>query len=174
MVHPLKDEILQRFEYIDGKIFVKKAGQWKGLVGEEAGSVRKDGRRIIQIKGKRLFTHQVVWLMFNEDLPAGSIDHKDNNPSNNRIENLRAADESEQQGNKSIQVNNTSGFKGVSSKHSHKSKPWKAYIKHETKTVHLGYFYTAEEAARAYDKAAKEKFGEFALLNFEEDFESVG
>jgi hypothetical protein len=165
----LKEEIRKRFEYCDGKVLVKTSGQWRGIVGEEAGSVRKDGRRIIQIKGKRLFTHQVVWLLFNDELPLGSIDHIDNDQTNNKIENLRAASGSEQQGNKSVQTNNTSGFKGVSfSSKRNNSRPWRAYIKDNGVSVHLGYFISAEEAARAYDTAAKEKFGAFALLNFKE------
>jgi hypothetical protein len=165
---------MERFEYVDGKILVKKAGQWKGKVGEEAGSVRGDGRRIIQIKGVRLFTHQVVWLMFNDDLPDETIDHKNVDCSANEIENLRPATTTEQQGNKKVQSNNTTGYKGVSySDTRNKTKPWRASITDQGKAVHLGYFATAETAAKAYDIAALEKFGNFALLNFKEYIDVV-
>lgn len=174
MKHHLKDEIMERFEYDAGKVIVKKSGQWKGLIGDEAGSLRPDGRRVIQVKNDLLFTHQVVWLMFNDSLPEGTLDHRDTNPTNNRIENLRPATDSEQQGNKKVQKNNTSGYKGVGFRSDIKAKPWKAYIKHEGKSVHLGYFSTAEAAAKCYDEAAKIKFGEFAFLNFKEDTIDVG
>ena len=46
-----------------------------------------------------------------------------------------------------------------------RSRPWKAHISDE-RLIHQGYLSTDEEAAGAYDAAARERFGEFAALNF--------
>jgi len=64
----------------------------------------------------------------------------------------------------SKRVNNSSGFVGVSFRRD-KSK-WEAYINFDGKRTRLGYFKSAEDAAKAYDKAAVEIYGEFAKVNF--------
>lgn len=43
---------------------------------------------------------------------------------------------------------------------------WVARISVDYRRIYLGYFTSAEEAARAYDTAAQQYFGEFAKLNF--------
>lgn len=56
-----------------------------------------------------------------------------------------------------------SGFKGVRVT---KDKKWQAKIQVNKKNIYLGRFRTAEEAARAYDAAARQHFADFAVLNF--------
>lgn len=90
------------------------------------------------------------------------VDHRDGDGLNNQMYNLRVCTSSQNQMNKRVQKNNTSGFKGVFES----GKRWQAAIKVANKRTYLGSFVTPEEAARAYDKAAKELHGEFAYLNF--------
>lgn len=85
------------------------------------------------------------------------IDHRDRNGLNNQRDNLREATKSQNAAN---QVARTGRFKGVSRKH----KKWRAKIQDRV----LGYFQSEEAAARAYDLAALETWGEFARLNFPE------
>lgn len=56
-----------------------------------------------------------------------------------------------------------SGYRGVYA--GYKGK-WNAQISHRQKTVHLGCFTSIDEAAKAYDKKARELFGDYAVLNF--------
>lgn len=92
------------------------------------------------------------------------VDHKNGNGLDNRRENIRIATQSQNMANRRSQANSQSPYKGV-----RKVKlRWRAYIKPNEKPIHLGYFDTAEEAARAYDWAAKRIYGDFALLNFPE------
>ena len=96
------------------------------------------------------------------------VDHINGNGLDNRRSNLRLATRSQNQWN-TKRVNSKTGFKGVSYHNdTRRKKPWMAHITIYDKTRTVGHFYTAEEAARAYDKRAKELFGEFASTNFKQ------
>lgn len=114
-----------------------------------------------------LFAHRAAWMHYYGAVDCDHIDHVDGDVTNNRISNLRAATPSENGGNSTRSKNNKSGFKGVSWVKS--QGKWSAYIKHNRKRIHLGRFYHLEDAARAYDRAALQHFGEFARLNFPEE-----
>lgn len=94
------------------------------------------------------------------------VDHEDHDGLNNRLGNLRRATKAQNAMNcRTLRTNNTSGYKGVA----RYRKKWQAGINLNGKRNHLGNFDTPEEAARAYDRAAVELFGEFACLNFPDD-----
>lgn len=98
---------------------------------------------------------------------AGSdtlVDHADGNGLNNRRCNLRQATVAANCWNSNPRCNTSSRYKGVSW-HKRVGK-WAAAIRLCGRSRHLGYFADEVEAARAYDRAAKEHFGEFARLNF--------
>lgn len=97
------------------------------------------------------------------------IDHINGDPADNRKDNLRFATEINNQRNMCLPRHNTSGFKGVGYRKDRGR--YRAYISLNNKTKHLGYFDNAEDAARAYDKAARFYFGQFACVNFPQEGE---
>jgi hypothetical protein len=105
------------------------------------------------------------------DAPKGTqVDHINGNKLDNRKENLRIANASTNKANDGLRSTNTSGHKGVTkASGSRKRKPWVAQIKVNYEHIHLGYYATTEEAAKAYNEAALKYFGEFAKLNVVEE-----
>lgn len=107
-------------------------------------------------KGRVVSFHRLV-LSF----PKGEqVDHIDGNGLNNTRANLRSCSRRQNRYNSRTNVDNKSGFKGVF---------WDKNARKYRATIskrHLGLFDNAEDAARAYDRAARELFGEFAYLNF--------
>jgi hypothetical protein len=91
------------------------------------------------------------------------VDHRDGNGLNNQRDNLRLATQMQNTQNQRRKSNNTSGYKGVCR---WKTSRWQAYITVHKKRIPLGLFNNKEDAARAYDNAARQHFGEFAKLNF--------
>lgn len=92
------------------------------------------------------------------------VDHINHNGLDNRRENLRPATRSQNLQNMTGRSNRRWRFKGIEKPS--RGRQWKAYIKVDGRLRHLGYFATDEEAARAYDAAAREAFGPYACLNF--------
>lgn len=88
-------------------------------------------------------------------------DHIDRNPFNNQKNNFRVCDHQQNSWNSGPRVRK---YKGVS--YWKRDKNWSAQIMKTYKKIHLGYFDSEIEAAKAYDEAAKKYFGEFAYLNF--------
>lgn len=90
-------------------------------------------------------------------------DHRNGNGLDNRRANLREATRTENNRNVGQRSDNTSGFKGVS--WNKQRQKWVAYIMIDKRQRFLGHYDNPEDAAHAYDAAAREGFGEFAWVN---------
>ena len=131
-----------------------KAGDVAGCLDKRTGYVR------IQLDGKNYLAHRLAWFYMLGRWPKEQIDHIDSVRSNNRFSNLREASHAQNQWNKALQKNNSSGHKGVCwNKGLNK---WQAGIRVSNKYLLIGCFETAEAAAKAYSSAARQHFGEFA------------
>ena len=106
----------------------------------------------------------ITWLQKPESDRGLIIAHLDNDTTNNQLTNLRYLTTSQRQ--MSIQKHKvgSSRFKGVSWVIGSKDK-WAAHITLNKSRIHLGTYEDEEEAALAYDLAARDMFGEYARLN---------
>lgn len=112
------------------------------------------------VHGRNVYMHRLI-LGVDGTARAVQVDHIDGDSLNNARSNLRVSTQSQNNMNQ-VAKRSASGFKGVA--------PWgrgfrargclhgKAYL--------LGTYANAEDAARAYDAFARQRFGEFARLNF--------
>ena len=112
----------------------------------------------LRVNGRYVQLHRLIL-----EAPAGVIDHRNGNGLDNRRSNLRPATHQQNAFNSAPQRGRRSPFKGVDW-HQGRQK-WRARIKFNRREVTLGYFGDELDAARAYDEAAGDLFGEFARLN---------
>lgn len=115
-------------------------------------------------KGRLIFMHREIMGVTD---PETLIDHADRDGLNNRRCNIRVATRAENMRNRIMCCNNKSGYKGVNWSKAHKK--WIARIGVDNKRRFLGHFESAESAAHAYDRAARELHGKFARLNFPDE-----
>jgi len=88
---------------------------WKGRQGERpAGWQCPDGRWKVEYLHKPIQVHRVVYFLNHLHLHEDYVvDHIDQNPSNNRIDNLRLVESKLNSRNKKKSHSNTSGTTGV-------------------------------------------------------------
>lgn len=100
--------------------------------------------------------HRVIWAICNGVWPLDQIDHINGIKDDNRIENLRSVSRSENQKNRKLTKTNKSGAMGVCW---HKAGgKWRAEIKVNNITKHIGYFDNKSDAISAR-KDAEIKYG---------------
>lgn len=138
------------YTYRDGQLISKRTG--KTLIDKTPTGycVCKPAPKI------RLRAHRAIFLMHHGYLP-NVVDHINRIKDDNRIENLRAATRAQNNRNKPAPKGYHTNPHGTGS-----GKVFKTAIQFEGKSIHLGCFYTAEEAAAAYHAATIKYFGEFA------------
>ena len=114
----------------------------------------------ILYKGQRFHVlyHRVVWCHYYGKWPESNlvIDHKNGDYYDNSIKNLRLVTPTENNKNRSIPKNNTSGHIGI--RWSKKASKWEAMIGANGQQVFLGYFKKKEDAIKAR-KEAEKKYG---------------
>jgi HNH endonuclease len=133
-----------------------------GVPWAVAGRIHRLGYRAIQLDGKMYVAHRLAWLYVHGEWPAHQLDHINRVKDDNRIENLRQCNNSQNLANRSHFRNNKCGLKGVSP--ATKGR-WRAQIQVRGRYIHIGYFKTPQEASVAYRAAALHHFGEFAMTN---------
>lgn len=124
----------------------------KSQVGSVAGNLNQKGYVIIGISGRTYQAHRLAFLFMEGFFPESQVDHIDGNRSNNRFSNLRKCSPKENNENRKIPCNNTSGYLGVSKS----GRGWRARIKHDRIYLNLGTFDSKEEAYQAYLKKKSE------------------
>lgn len=154
-----QERLKELFDYQDGNL-VWKISRGRVKAGRIAGHLNNhfDYYRVTVDK-KVYFAHQLIFIFHNGYLPE-NIDHADNNPLNNKIENLRPATRSQNMFNAKIHKTNSSGVKNVSWNKA--DKKWVVMVRAFGSRKYLGSFDDLELADLVAMEARDKFHGQFA------------
>ena len=119
--------------------------------------ISKTGYAVANINYKVVKMHRYILGLTN---PKHVVDHINGNTLDNRRNNLRICNNTENARNCGLSKNNNSGFAGVQL--IKKTGRYRARITVNRKEIYLGHFKTLAEAVEARKKAEEMYFGEFA------------
>lgn len=144
---------------------ISEQSRWNTrLAGKAAGSLKSDkrGGMVVTVYGVVYRLHRLAWLLSNGEWPALTIDHRDGDPTNNKLENLRLASGAEQQRNTGLSCRNKSGVRGVHWRPA--TQRWCVQIMKDGKQNFIGTFIHLEDAKEARRAAEIEFHGEFSSM----------
>lgn len=129
-------------------------------VGARAGTIRELGYRQIFIDGRSYRAARLAVFYVTGRWPQRLVDHRNSITDDDRWQNLRQATSAQNAHNMRIKNKNKVGFKGVVL--CKLTGRYRAFIKINYRSIHLGRFDTPQQANDAYLAAAKRYFGTFA------------
>ncbi len=151
----------RRIPLTRGKYAIVDPKDYEWLVKYKWHANGRQGGILYAVNQKRQRMHRLIMNAPKEKL----VDHINGNGLDNRRANLRLATYTQNSWNSRHGIGQgTSRYKGVI--WYKRNKKWEAVISVNGRRKHLGYYKKEIDAARAFDKAAKERRGEFAVLNF--------
>lgn len=140
----------------DTGIFVYKSGKGGVVKGNVVSGLDGCGYIKIGIDYKQYRAHRLAWLYVYGKWPSGELDHINHDRQDNRIENLRDVERTDNGRNLSIKSNNTSGVTGV--QWNRQNQNWRARVMVDGYTINLGSFDNFDDAVAAR-LAANDKYG---------------
>lgn len=127
------------------------------VIGKTVGGDDGHGYLMCMLLRQKFKVHQIVWLLKTGEFPSKPIDHINRNRRDNRIENLRLAEDIENMQNLIASTKPTAG-----TWKSPMSGRYCARLTHKGKKIYLGYFDTQEEANAAFVAEKKRVSAEFS------------
>jgi len=118
---------------------------------KETGCLGAGGYLRIVVNKNLYYSHRLAWIYVYGALDINIIDHANGDKLDNRISNLRNTTLSQNQRNKKMSKNNTSGFTGVTFCKS--TNRWEAQVSISNKNIHLGFFDDIDLAIKAREEA---------------------
>ena len=147
------------FTIVDKKDYITLSKMKWYATGSGGGGVSRGQYHYAYTKGGKIQMHRLIMGAKKGQI----VDHKNGDTLDNRRKNLRICSKIQNVQNAKMPITNKSGYKGVCLKKG--SNRWAVQIASKGKKIHIGYFGTPLEGAKAYNKAARKHHGEFARLN---------
>lgn len=139
---PPQNKLREDFTYNAGTgDFTRYDGNW--------GFISNYGYCHISYEGSIYKVHRLIWKWWYGYDPE-EIDHINGDRTDNRIDNLRNVNRSQNNTNTKIRTNNTSGYTGVSFDRIH--SVWISRITINKKVIKVGQYRTAIEAKNARER----------------------
>ena len=149
-----QQRLKELFIYDNGQL-IRRVSVKGSNAGTAIGTIKPKGYCVTVVDAKTYRVHHLIWMYHNGHF-VKELDHINRIRNDNRIENLRSCTHSQNLGNSRPRVHK---YKGVT--FCKQTGKWRAQLN----GYKLGRYNTIEEAALAYNSAAKLHFGEFAYLN---------